>query len=81
MHRPISPSQEFFFGNQVLGSARFWEYLGVPYDILLNSLKIAGQALAEQIRDAVHEATAESIRKLDPDRQLLGKSNQVDLVS
>jgi hypothetical protein len=27
MHRPVSPSQQFFFGNQVLGSARFWEYL------------------------------------------------------
>ena len=74
MHRPIPPSQEFFFGNQVLGSARFWEYLGVPYDILLDSLKIAGQALAEQVREAVHEATAEAIRKLDPDRQFLKRA-------
>jgi hypothetical protein len=46
----------------------------------LDSLKIAGQALAEQIRDAVHETTTESIRKLDPDRQQLSKSNQVDLL-
>jgi hypothetical protein len=69
MDRPTSPSQEFFFGNQVLGSAEFWEYLGVPYDVLLDSLAISGLALKDQIRDAVQEATPEAIRKLDPDKK------------
>jgi len=50
-----------------------WVYLGVLYDILLSSLRIAGQALGEQIRGAVYEATAESIRKLDPDRHFVSK--------
>jgi len=73
MHRPISPNQEFFFGKQVFGSAQFWEYLKVPYDVLLESLAIAGQALKEQIRDAVQEATPESIRKLNPDKSRLDR--------
>jgi hypothetical protein len=71
--RPISPSQEFFFGSQVLGCAEFWDYLNVPYDILLDSLAIAGQALKDQIRDAVREAAPESIRNLDPDNELRAK--------
>jgi hypothetical protein len=68
MDRPISPSQEFFFGNQVLGTGEFWEYLGVPYEVLLDSLSIAGRALKGQIRGAVRKATPGSIRKLDPDK-------------
>jgi hypothetical protein len=71
LDRDVSPSQEFFFGNQVLGSAEFWEYLGVPYGVLLDSLSIAGQSLKGQIRGAVREAAPRSIRKLDPDKRIL----------
>jgi hypothetical protein len=71
--RPISPSQEFFFGNQVLGCADFWDYLKVPYAILLDSLIIAVQTLKDQIRAAMFEAAPESIRNLDPDNEYRAK--------
>ena len=69
MDRQISKSQEFFFGGQVLECRDFWEYLQVPYDLLLKSLEIAGQDLQKHIRDAVCNATPESIRNLAPDTQ------------
>jgi hypothetical protein len=67
--RPISQSQEFFFGRQVLGCGDFWNYLKVPYAILLDSLAIAGQTLKDQIRAAMFAAAPESIRNLDPDNE------------
>jgi len=38
MDRPISPSQDSFFGHQVLSPTYFWKYLRAPYDILVHSL-------------------------------------------
>jgi hypothetical protein len=65
--RPISQSQEFFFGRQVLGCGDFWDYLKVPYAILLDSLTIAVQTLKDQIRGAMFEAAP------DPDNEYRAK--------
>jgi hypothetical protein len=46
----------------------FWDYVQVPYEVLLDSLAFAGHALKGQIRGAVRKATPGSIRKLDPDK-------------
>lgn len=70
MDRDPSPSQEFFFGEQVLISDEFWEYLQVPYSVLLDSLAIAGHVLKKQVRGAVREASPSSIRRQDPDKRL-----------
>jgi len=69
MQRPASQSQEYFFGGQVLSCDDFWEYLQVPYALLLESLGIAGQGLKSRIRAAVRDATPRAIRKQDPDRK------------
>jgi hypothetical protein len=45
----------------------------VPYEVLLDSLAIAGQALRGQIRAAVRKATPRSIRRLNPDAKNLSK--------
>lgn len=62
MDRPVSPTQQFFFGPQVLGCSKFWEYLQIPYGVLLGSLEIAGQHLKSRIQVAVRKATPRSIR-------------------
>jgi hypothetical protein len=71
MDRRISKSQEFFFGGQVLSCDDFWEYLQVPYELLLESLAIAGHGLKTHIRAAIRGATPRSIRKQEPDRKIV----------
>jgi len=73
MDRNVSFSHDYFFGNRVMRCPDFWDYVQVPYEVLLDSLAIAGQALRGQIRAAVRKATPRSIRRLNPDAKHLSK--------
>jgi hypothetical protein len=47
--RPVSPSQEWFFHEkEVMQTNEFWEFVGVPYEVVGCALKAAGQSLGKR---------------------------------
>jgi hypothetical protein len=66
MDRRITAGQEFYFAGQTLPSLAFWNYLGVPYQVLLEALQEAGKVLKKGVAHAIRKADPRSIRKHAP---------------
>jgi len=46
--RPVSPTQEWYFhSNEIMLSDEFWQFIGVPYDIVCLALQTAGESLSK----------------------------------
>jgi hypothetical protein len=66
MDSRIGRSQIFFFAGQTLSCNEFWTYLGVLYEVVIDSLKSAGDTLKEGIVSAIRKSTPEAIRQRAP---------------
>jgi len=66
MDSRIGRTQIFFFAGQTLSCNEFWTYLGVLYEVVIDSLKSAGDTLKEGIVSAIRKSTPEAIRQRAP---------------
>lgn len=71
--RKIAFAQQYFFHTaETKTDSQFWEFVGVPFEVVAESLRIAGSLLGERIGGLIRTVSFPSIRKQLGDETALG---------
>lgn len=67
--RRIAPVQRHFFvEDETMDSKRFWEYVGIPFEIVRESLETSGRMLQQHIAKTIRQGAFDSVGKQLKDR-------------